>query len=321
MRICGQLYAALTEEACLKAGVQLRYYEFPLGVEAVADGWKVRLAGKGTQVEVAAKQLVDCTGNAAVVGLIGLQRLREPTTQPGTLIYRLAGYDRDRVDLPALEAGFKDAIKTGDMLRTDMNGGVRGFLGSGGENSMHVLHADSSTSQTHTDANIRGRQSLLRVMRFFKSQPGFEKIRIERLQPETGVRETFRIVGETTITRDDYVSGRRFADAVAYAFYPIDLHDEHGVRPEPLADKVLPTVPLGALIPKGIRNLLVAGRCLSSDRLANSALRVQASCMAMGQAVGAAAALAARAGTTPQRVPMDELRQTLTAQGAIVPAA
>ena len=184
---------------------------------------------------------------------------------------------------------------------------------------MHVPAADSSTSETHTQTNSHGRQSLLRMMRFLKPLPGFEKLRIERLQPETGVRETWRIVGETIVTRDDYVSGRKFSDAVAYSFYPIDLHDEHGVRPKHLAEGVVPTLPLGALIPKGSRNVMVAGRCLSSDRLANSALRVQASCMAMGQAAGVAAALAAGSGSSPLRVPLEEIRRTLAAHNAIVP--
>ena len=72
-------------------------------------------------------------------------------------------------------------------------------------------------------------------------------------------------------------------------------------------------------IPKGSRNLLVAGRCLSSDRLANSALRVQATCMATGQAAGAAAALAAQRGASPAHVPIADLKALLTAHGAIVP--
>ncbi|MBM3858877.1 MAG: FAD-dependent oxidoreductase [Verrucomicrobia bacterium] len=320
VRVCGPLYAALAEEACLKAGVQLRYYEFPTGIEAVADGWKVRLAGKGTQIEVVAKQLVDCTGNAAVVGMIGLPRRREAVIQPGTLIYRLTGYDRERVDVSALEAKAKEAIKTGALLRTDMNGGVRGFLGSGGHNNMHVMGADSSTSALHTDANIRGRQAVLRIIRFFKSQPGFEKLRIERLMAETGIRETYRIVGEAMITLDDYVAGRVYPDAICYAFYPIDLHDEHGVRPEPLKEGIVPTIPFGALIPKGSCNLMVAGRCLSSDRLANSALRVQAPCMAMGQAAGVTATLAVRQSTTPSKVSLTEIRRTLAEHGAIVPS-
>ncbi|MFA7005996.1 MAG: FAD-dependent oxidoreductase, partial [Verrucomicrobiia bacterium] len=133
------------------------------------------------------------------------------------------------------------------------------------------------------------------------------------------VRETFRIVGETTVTVDDYVRGRHFEDAVAYSFYPIDLHVEHGVKPEHLKEGVVPTIPLGALIPKDSKNMMVAGRCLSSDRLANSALRVQASCMAMGQAAGATAALAVCAATTPLNVPLADIRRSLAKHGAIVP--
>ncbi|MBI5395074.1 MAG: FAD-dependent oxidoreductase [Verrucomicrobia bacterium] len=319
VRLCGALYAALAEEACVKAGVQLRYYEFPIAIEQTAAGWKVQLAGKGTQVEVAAKQLVDCTGNASAVGMIGLPRQRDKTTQPGSLIYRLGGYDAATLDMSALQAKAATAVKAGTLKLTDVNGNIAGFLRSGGENAMHVPGADSSTSETHTATNIRGRQSLLRVMRFLKQQPGFAGLCIERLQPETGVRETFRIVGETTVTVNDYVAGRVFDDAVAYSFYPIDLHVEHGVRPEHLKEGVVPTIPRGALVPKGSKNLMVAGRCLSSDRLANSALRVQASCMAMGQAAGVTAALAARAGTTPSQVAMLDIRHTLAEHGAIVP--
>ena len=321
VRVCGSLYAALAEEACLKAGVQLRYYEFPTAVEPTGDGWKIRLAGKGSNVEVAAKQLLDCTGNASVVGMIGLPRLREKTTQPGTLMYRLEGYEAGGLDLTALQTKAAAAVKAGVLKLTDFNGNIAGYLRGGGTNAMHVPDADSSTSETHTATNIRGRQSLLRMMRFLKQQPGFTALHIERMPAETGVRETFRIVGETTVTVDDYVKGRVFDDAVAHSFYPIDLHVEHGVKPEHLKEGIVPTIPLGALIPKDSKNLMVAGRCLSSDRLANSALRVQASCMAMGQAAGATAALAASAGTTPSQVPLTGIRRALAKHGAIVPKA
>jgi hypothetical protein len=122
------------------------------------------------------------------------------------------------------------------------------------------------------------------------------------------------------ITHEDYTSGRVFEDAIGHSFYPIDLHDRRGVRPRPLVEGRVPTIPLRALAPKGSRNLLVAGRSVSSDRLANSALRVQASCMAMGQAAGAAAALAARHETTPLEVPLAELRELLRKHKAIMPA-
>jgi hypothetical protein len=91
------------------------------------------------------------------------------------------------------------------------------------------------------------------------------------------------------------------------------------VRPEQLRPGVVPTVPLRALIPEKSRDLLAAGRCVSSDRLANSALRVQAPCMAMGQAAGAAAALAAMMGRTPGAVPFADLAALMRQHGAVVP--
>jgi hypothetical protein len=146
------------------------------------------------------------------------------------------------------------------------------------------------------------------------------KKRLMHMQPEAGFRESYRILGETVITVDDYSSGRVFEDAVCYAFYPVDLHTRSGVKPKPLARGMVPTIPLRALIPKGGRNIMVAGRCVSSDRLANSGLRVQASCMAMGQAAGVAAALAAECRTTALELPLDEIQRHLRIHGAIVPS-
>jgi hypothetical protein len=319
VRINGQLYAALAEEAAVKAGVQLRYYEFPLSVIPTPTGWRVRLVGKGTNVDVTAKQLVDCTGSASVVGLAGLPRLREKTTQPGTLIYRLGGWDPAAVQTSALEARAKAAIASGELNSLDIRGNITGFLRNRADNAMHVSGADSSTSETHASANILGRQSVLRVVRFLKKDPVFAFLKIERLQPETGVRETYRIVGETTVTEADYREGRVFADAVSHSFYPIDLHVDGRIVPDHLKEGIVPTVPRSALIPKGSKNLMVAGRCISSDRMANSALRVQASCMGMGQAAGVTAALAARSGTTPLQVPLADIRRELARHGAIVP--
>jgi hypothetical protein len=82
---------------------------------------------------------------------------------------------------------------------------------------------------------------------------------------------------------------------------------------------VVPTVPRGALLPEGSRNFLVAGRCLSSDRLANSALRVQATCMATGQAAGAMAALSAAKGADPEQLSLADVHALLREHGAIVP--
>ncbi|NLY02222.1 MAG: FAD-dependent oxidoreductase [Rhodopirellula sp.] len=318
----GQLYAALAEEACLEAGVALAYYELPLSAKEAPTGWLVETAGKGVRRRIACRQLIDCTGGADIVGMIGLARLREEEIQPGTLIFAFGNYDKNRLDAERIDQRYRQALAAGTLHEGDYchaGGHFVNFLRGGGTNAQHIFGADSSTSATHTQANLAGRASVLRLLRFIRSLPGCEAARLLKMQTETAVRETYRIAGEAQITVDDYTSGRLFDDAVGHSFYPIDLHDRHGVQPAPLRRGVVPTIPLRALAPKGSRNLLVAGRSVSSDRLANSALRVQASCMAMGQAAGAAAALAIQHNTTPLAVPIDEVKTILRRHKAIVP--
>ena len=281
------LYMALAEEACREAGVEVCYYEFPLAIEQTSNGWRVEVVGPGTRRIVTCKQLIDCTGGADIVGMIGLKRLREDDTQPGSMLFKMG--DAFRAGRERLEA-------------------------------VYVHGADSSSSVTRTRANLAGRRSVLEHLREQRKR-GNATARLAQLQPEAGFRESHRILGEVVITLEDYVSGRVFEDAICYAFYPVDLHTRQGVRPKQLEKGVVPTIPVRALIPRESRNLMAAGRSVSSDRLANSGLRVQASCMAMGQAAGAAAALAVQGRTTPGNVPPPALRQLLTQHAAIVPAS
>ncbi|MDR2673536.1 MAG: FAD-dependent oxidoreductase, partial [Opitutaceae bacterium] len=126
---------------------------------------------------------------------------------------------------------------------------------------------------------------MLRIIRILRAQPGLGKISIGHFATECGIRETATIFGETFITRDDYTSGRVWPDSVCYSFYPVDVHAPGGagIDTRPLREGVFPTIPLGALLPRDSKNLLVAGRCACGDQEAASAYRVQASAMAMGQ--------------------------------------
>ena len=322
IRLNAPVYAAVIEEAAVDASVALHFYETPTSVTETDKGWQVETVGKNVRRTIQAKQLIDCTGGAEAVAMAGYPRLREDETQPGTLIFKLGGYDVDTLDVDLIQKQFLEAWDDGRIHHGDVrNRNVRfiSYLRSGGENAQHVHGADASTAETHSLTNIKGRQSLLRILRFVRKLPGCENARVLSAQPETAVRETYRIVGDYQVTHTDYTSGRVFEDAVSYSFYPIDLHDKDGIKPKPLSPGTVATVPLRALIPKDSRHLIVAGRCVSSDRLANSALRVQASSMAMGQAAGAAAALSVRLETTPREVPVGELRALLRQNGAIVP--
>ena len=318
VRLNGQLYALLIEEKCLEAGVDLRFYETPTQISFQKNNWVVQTVGKGTQTEITCNQLIDCTGNAYAASIAGFNLLREAETQPGTLMFKLEGYDFEALNLKLLEEKSQEEVKKGNLNKKEFLS-ITSLLKNKGDNVQHIAGADSTTSTTHTIANIKGRTSLLKMLRFLRTLPGCEKIRLADVQNETAVRETYRIDGHYKITQEDYVTGKYFDDAVSYSYYPIDLHDDHGVVPNQLREGVVPTVPLRALVPKGSKNFLVAGRCVSSDRLANSALRVQASCMGMGQAAGAAAALASKLGKSPLEVPYSDLRQLLEAHGGIVP--
>ena len=317
--INGPLYTLLAEDKCLEAGVELRFYETPYKIEFKKDKWIVETVGKGCHTEITCSQLIDCTGNALVTSMAGFDVLREAETQPGTLLFTLEGYDKSQLDMDHLEHLYAEELKKGDMVREEFLS-IRGVLNSNGYTfSGHVFGADSTTSVSHTATNINGRRALYKMLRFLRTLPGCEHIRVGKVQTETGVRETYRIDGLHQVTQSEYVSGKVFSDAISYAYYPIDIHDKTGVHPEYLPENVVATIPLRALIPRGSKNLLVAGRCLSSDRGANSALRVQAPCMGMGQAAAVAAVLASKLGCTPAKVPINDIKQELREHGAIVP--
>ncbi|MGC9349018.1 MAG: FAD-dependent oxidoreductase [Anaerolineae bacterium] len=317
------VYALVAEEACLDAGVELHYHEILADVEAQEEGWRVETVGKGLRRTVEAQEVIDCTGDADVVGMLGMPRERGATRQPGTLIFRFGGYDPKELDVEIVQEHFETAMEAGDLQPGDFwraeDSLFINFLRSGGHNAQHIFGADSTTSETQTKANIEGRKAALRLLRFIRTLPGCQGATLDEMCTMAAIRETYRIVGEKTITYEDYIAGRIFEDAVCYSLYYIDVHTEHGVEHEFVPPGRIPTVPLGALVPKDAQRLLVAGRSVSSDRLANSALRVEASCMAMGQAAGAAAALGVQHGVPSRDVPLADIRDLLRAHNAIVP--
>lgn len=162
-----------------------------------------------------------------------------------------------------------------------------------------------------------------RAYKFLRGQRGLEKFTIDYFAPECGIRETVVIRGKKTIAGADYTGGRRWDDAVCYSFYPIDIHRDHGQSGDyrPLAEGVLPTIPRGAMLPAGSRDLIVAGRCISGDREAHSSYRVEAPCMAMDQAAGAMAALSAQRGLDAEELPIGDVHDLLRKHGAIVPSS
>lgn len=316
------IFAAVADEAVLDSGAELLLHTMPAAIEQAGDGWALTLCTKTGLRNVSAGVVIDCTGDANVVTLAGLDVRRPETLQPSTLVVSACGYDAEALDYEAIQQAFDQAVADGRVRATDVGwkGGDAGFfLRSYGGNRIHVVDIDASTSEGRTAAEIEGRAAMMRLLRFFRTQPGLEDFGIAWMADECGIRETVTIRGRTRVTIDDYLAGRVYDDAVCYSHYPVDIHCPTGIDGQPIPEGVYPTLPLGAMIPAGSRRLLAAGRIADGDRRANSSFRVEAPCMAMGQAVGAAAVLAVRGGCDVHEVPTDDLRTMLEEHGAVVP--
>ncbi|MDF0601237.1 FAD-dependent oxidoreductase [Psychromarinibacter sp. C21-152] len=155
-----------------------------------------------------------------------------------------------------------------------------------------------------------------------KRVPGFEEAAFAGIAPRIGIRETRRIVGEETLQGDDVLNAVKRDDGVAKGGHHVDVHgDGTDQLRRPVRDGGSYDIPLGCLLPKGIENMGVAGRCLSADRVAHGSARVMGTCIAMGQAVGTAAAMVCESNVPKPvlgDVPLPALRDRLVSQGAIL---
>ena len=317
------IFTALCDRKFHECGVEVHYHTMLAKVYRKERRWAITLCGKDGLFELEADSLIDCTGDANTVQQAHFPVSIPDECQPGTYSVHCSGYDPATVDREALRQAYLIAEAKGEIRPEDIgweSSFSELFLVRRGENANHINHINGGDSQGRTRMEIAGRESLLRTYRFLKKQPGFEHLQIRYAGLECGVRESRTIIGEEIVTAEDYRTGKLWPEPIAQAFYPMDLHDaEKGIVKTDLPGGVIPTVPREALIPKGSSGLLAAGRIISSDRMANSALRVQAVCMATGQAAGALAALSAAHHCEPKMLPYEILRKELVANQVIFP--
>ncbi len=318
------LYAALADEMVLDAGAEILFHAMPAIVSKNDDTWKLTICTKTGLQDVRGKILIDCTGDANIVQMAGYAVTRSEDLQPGTLVVHATGYDAKTLDYDTIQKAFDVEIAAGRMKISDPgwnHGNIKFFLNSYGGNRIHVPDVDASTSEGKTIAEIEGRKAMMRIFRFCRQQPGLENFNINYCATECGIRETVIIKGKTTVTCDDYTSGRVFDDAVCYSFYPIDIHRNHSIDGANIGDGIYPTIPLGAMLPIDSDGIIVAGRSVAGDQRANSAFRVESSCMAMGQAAGVVASLAVKQNKKIDELAITDIRNLLRQHGSIVPVS
>ena len=186
-----------------------------------------------------------------------------------------------------------------------------------------AFRVDATNSTDLSIAIGSMRDYAVKMAAFFRKYvPGYEDSYLLQVSDHVGVRETRRIVGEYVLTGDDVLNARTFNDSIGYCGATIDVHDVQGgekpTRMDAIRGGKLYQVPYRIILPKIIDGLLVAGRCVSADRVACGSVRQQAGCMVTGQAAGVAAAISARRAITPRALDVSELQSALISQGAHV---
>jgi hypothetical protein len=144
-----------------------------------------------------------------------------------------------------------------------------------------------------------------------KGIPGLESCSLVRVGPQVGVRETRRTVGDYVFRGEDAVAGTRFDDAILLR-YGEHIDGQYFTKPIVTGHQF----PYRALLPKGVENLLMAGRCASYTHEGHAAARSMGNMLGMGQAAGVAAAISVQDGVTPRAVDVSKVQQALVALGA-----
>jgi FAD dependent oxidoreductase len=172
-----------------------------------------------------------------------------------------------------------------------------------------------------TRGEIEGRRQAVQAFEFLRTVPGFEKSYIVDLPPQLGIRETRRVVGGYMLSGEDVLGCASFDDSIGVNGWPMESHVAGDVifKFPPIPEsRGYNELPYRMLVPQGIDNLLVAGRCASMTHDGQSAARVSGACFAMGEAAGSAADLALSGNTIPRDIAVEKLQQALQQQGAFI---
>lgn len=352
-----EIHKALLFEMMQEAGVHLllhAYFLRAITLQAEGDTFVegAVFATVAGEREYRARITIDATADAYVAASAGVATQQgddRGRVQPATLIFRIshvdlaktAAYlrnhpDQMRTSLKTHErtastltavAGlydlWQDAQEKGevDVPREVVSFFVTPYPDEVTVNMTRVVDIDPLDPDDLTRAEVAARLQAMQLFQFFRKRvPGFENSRIAATATQIGIRESRRIVGAYTLTREDVLEARHFDDAVARSAYPIDIHNPSGTGTQ--THRLRPgesyEIPYRCLVPATVERLLVAGRCISTTHEALASTRLTPTVMTLGQAAGTAAALAQKEGARLRDVDSTELRSTLKADGVIL---
>ena len=317
-----------------EAGVEVLLHSQLVEVESEGGQPKsIIISGKHGFSRMIAKQFIDASGDADFCQLAGLPfetAGESGPVQTMTTTFRMANVD---LDLYQKSGGKKllmqkmaEAVENGSHPLPRKAGSVHAMNVEGCISTVAVRVAGFSGLHPAdlTKAEQEGRRQAFIYEDFLRDcVPGFADSNIIGLSSSIGVRESRRVEGLYRLTREDCLTCGTFEDKVLICGAPIEDHRQSSGGEEETHWAYVPNggvyeVPYRTLVPQGATNTWVTGRCFSATHDAHASCRSMAQTMAMGHAVGAAAALALKHGCEAPEVPVAELQQILRAQGAVL---
>lgn len=334
------------DEMLTEAGVKILYHTTflePIVAKNTITG--VKIASKSGIDTVNAKVVIDCTGDGDVAARAGVPfemgNEELGLIQPATMFFHISHVDsdaveadikanlhnfyrRDGVNYRSLHWHVSEAREAGDWTLKRVSIGLFRMPKKDEwcVNTSRIMGVNSTDHESLTAAELEGRRQADEILRFLRKYvPGCADARLKATASHIGIRESRHIKGRYRLTATDLITSQVPEDSVFIAANSVDVHGRFG----PTSNEYTPIkgdyygVPYRSLLPVGVEGLLLAGRCVSADSTAAGAIRVMPPCMAMGQAVGTAAALAIEKNTTPAALNANELIATLKKDGVYLP--
>lgn len=333
------------DEMVTDSGATLLFNTMVAGVEKDGCGGadSLVLCNKKGLTMVKAGVYVDCTGDADVAVWAGSAYEKggeDGELQPATHCFTLSNVDTYSYEYVGGirycrgHEAINDILASGKYPEIVDSHACNSLIGPGvvGFNAGHVWDVDSTDPYSVSRGLVKGR----RIAKAFRDAcaefcPAFANAHLTQTAPVIGTRESRRIVGDYVLTEDDYVARRTFDDEICRNCYYIDIHrkkQQKNVSEAAEGEKIKRRygkgeshgVPYRSLLPKGVRNVIVAGRTISTDRVMQGSTRVMPVCLCMGEAAGIAAAMARTScGGDVHAVDVQALREKLRSFGAYLP--
>ena len=325
-------YKCAADELLLLRGVDLLFHAFGAGVVMERDDTirALIVETKSGRAAVLGRVFIDCSGDGDLAAFAGAPFERGDGAGAmlyPTLMFRLNGVDPRAAgeawrSIPELmEAAERRGTRfprKGAIVRPQKNP-IEWRVNVTQMKRPDGSALDGTNADELSAGEIEGRRQALAFFEFLRREvQGFDNAYIVDIPPQIGIRETRRVTGAYRLTADDVLSCKSFPDTIGVNGWPLEKHvagDVEWVWPPIPQSRGFNHLPYRMLLPQGVGNLLIAGRCASMTHEGQSAARVSGACFAMGEAAGTAAHLALEGNSGLAEISVEALQGLLEKNG------